>query len=416
MAGGKAAALIVVLTIVTIVACGGGSSQTSSKPSASPSPVTSASASASPFAGSSASPIAGLCASQLPAGSPPLIAVLEAKGSSTSATGLPAFDSHDQLVIAGLDAVARARSAIANRSRPYVGGATPVLSPHEAYVVHGTVYFIDGFGTIFTIGSDNIQKTPATFPIGLDQQEVSFAVSPDGCQLVASILTIPSKGPGPVSGRWELSTMKAQVGGPTQLLHTWSTPQPPDSPGADPNFKNLVMVGWDAVGPIVVVGSSVGAQNIPYRVINPDFLGGSLAHLAADGTPGPAIALPGCMAIQVSGAGTITCYGNDGHNDTVSVLDSSGAQLLSPFPLTGLTEVAVGPNHLIALSGQWRGPVGVGTLPANFHPEGWVDQSTIFGRLSDSNGIGDAALAHLSGTQATIEDLKFKGDFVGPLS
>jgi hypothetical protein len=345
--------------------------------------------------------------------------VLEAKGSSTSGSGLPPFDSHDTLAIAGLDAVARARSAFANRSRPYVGGAAPLLSPHEAYVVQGTVYFIDGFGSVFTMGADNLQHSAGKFPIGLDQQEVSFAVSPDGCQLVASVLTIPSKGPGPVTGQWQLQTMKAQVGGATQTLHTWTTSQPPDSSGADPNFKNLVMVGWDAVGPIVVVGANLSAQNIPYLVLNPDFIGGTLAHLGPDGTPGAPIRLPGCTAVQVSGAGTITCYsaGSGGQSGNVSVLDSSGAQQVSPFGVTSSTEVAVGPNHLVAVTGQWRGPSGVvGTLPANFHPEGWIDQSTIFGRLSDTNGIGDAALAHLSGTQATIEDLKFKGDFVGPLT
>jgi hypothetical protein len=410
------------ITAALMVACGGGGGSTTSK--ASPSPTISA-ARSTPTArvGGSPTPIAGLCADQL-TGSAPLIAVVEAKGSSTTGTGVSFTDSHDTLAIAGLDAVARARSTFAPRAHPYIGNAATVLSPNEAYVVHGTAYFIDGFGTVFSMGADGVQRTAARFPIGLDQQEVSFAVSPDGCQLVASVLTIPPKGPAPagggfptLNGTWKLQTMKARVGGQTQLLHSWSSTSSPDTQGS--SFKNLVLVGWDSTGPLVVVSSALGMQNLPYLVLNPDFISGTIAHLAADGTPGTPVPLPGCSGIQVSSAGSITCYVSsaDGQSATVSVVDSTGAVRVKGFPITGSTEIAVGPDNLVALTGQFRGPNLVGTLPANFHPEGWVDVNTIFGRLSDpSNGIGDAALAHLSGSQATIEDLKFKGDFVSSLS
>jgi hypothetical protein len=404
-----------------IVGCGGGGSTTSK---ASPSPTISAAGSTpTARAGGNPTPIAGLCAEQL-TGSAPLIAVLEAKGSSTTGNGVSFFDSHDTLAIAGLDAVARARSTFAPRALPYIGNAATVLSPNEAYVVHGTAYFIDGFGTVFSMGADGVQRTAARFPIGLDQQEVSFAVSPDGCQFVASVLTIPPKGPAPagggfptLNGTWKLQTMKARVGGQTQLLHSWTSTSAPDSQGS--SFKNLVLVGWDSSGPLVVVGSALGTQNMPYVVINPDFINGTIAHLAADGTPGALVPLPGCSGIQVSSTGAITCYTQsaDGQSATVSVVDSTGAVQVRGFPVTGQTEIAVGPDKLVALTGQFRGPNLVGTLPANFHPEGWVDVNTIFGRLSDpSTGIADAALAHLSGSQVTIEDLKFKGDFVSALS
>jgi hypothetical protein len=410
------------IIMVMAAACSVGGSPTTSKPTRSP--TVSAQAVSPAPTGVSSSPIAGLCVDQLVSGSAPLMAVLEAKGSGTQGTGVPFFDAHDTLAIAGLDAVAHARSTFATRSHPYIGNAATLLSPNEAYAIHGTVYFIDGFGTVFSMGTDGVQRTAARFPIGLDQQEVSFAVSPDGCQLVASVLTIPPKGPTPsgggfpsLNGTWKLETMKARVGGPTELLHTWSGTTYPDSPGSA--VKNLVLVGWDSTGPLVVVSSALGTQSMPYVVINPDFINGTLAHLGADGTPGAALPLSGCTAIQVSPAGLITCYASspDGQSGNVSVVDSAGAVLVSPFPVTAQAELAVGPNRLVALTGQWRGSSLVGTLPANFHPEGWIDANTIFGRLSDpSTGIGDAALAHLSGSQATIEDLKFKGDFVGALS
>ncbi len=82
------------------------------------------------------------------------------------------------------------------------------------------------------------------------------------------------------------------------------------------------------------------------------------------------------------------------------------------------TDFAVGPGGLVALSRQWRGPSGAGSvLPANFHPEGWISSSAIFGRLGDAyNGNGDAAIAHIAGSRWTLEDLRFAGDFIGMLT
>jgi hypothetical protein len=91
--------------------------------------------------------------------------------------------------------------------------------------------------------------------------------------------------------------------------------------------------------------------------------------------------------------------------------------------------VAVGPNGLIAVSGQiqaastfqtsgqWWGPSGAGSLPANFLPEGWIDPHTVYGLFGegDSGGHnGDAALLRI-GPALRAEDLGFKGDFVGML-
>ena len=354
-----------------------------------------------------------------------LIAVLEAKGAGTGGSGL--FGSHDTLAITDRNAVAHARATFQPRQKPYIGNAATILGPYEAYVVGGTVYFIDGRGTVRSMGSDGKQRTVTSFPIGQDQQEVSFAVSPDACHLAATVMTAPPKGPPPsgepfptLNGTWKVETMIASAGQTAQVLHTWTSPSYPGQPTPG-SFANVVVVGWDSVGPIVVVGSALGTQNSTF-LLNPSFFGGSLAHLGADGMPGAPIPLPGCTdALQVWPGGAITCSAK-GSSDTsikVSVIGSTGGVLVAPFEATWPVDVAVGPGGLVAVTGGWRNGSGalIGTLPPTFHPEGWVDSTTIFGRLGDAyNATGDAAFAHLSGGRATIEDLRFKGDYVGVLT
>jgi hypothetical protein len=348
--------------------------------------------------------------------------VLEAKVAGTHAGTAPPLTIHDTVVIAGLDAVAKAKAGFQPRIPPYIGNAAPLLAPHEAYVVKGVVYYIDGFGTVWSMGVDGKQVQVAKFPIGVTQQEVSFAVSPDGCQFAAAVLTIPPKGP-PASGApfptlngtWKLETMESVAGGTAQVLHTWTST---NYPGGQGGFDNLTLDGWDSTGPIAVIGSPLGTQAASY-IDNPDFFGGTLAHLDAQGVPSGAIATNGCSPLQVSAAADITCVtpSSDGQSVSISVVSSSGAIEVQPFSVSGTPDVAVGPNGMIAVTGQWRSGGASGSLPANFQPEGWIDGATIFGRIGDPyKGSGDAALAHLGPAKTTIEDLRFVGDYVGVLT
>jgi hypothetical protein len=391
------------------------------------------------------------------------VAVLE----TAVGVGGPAsiFDTHAKIVIAGMDFIGRARASfqprtnygtwyISSSGQPtweepyvYVGpNQVAVFSPHEAYVVRGTVYFIDGYGTVFRLGVDGIQTVVTKFPIGLNQQEVSFAVSPDGCQLVATVLTLPpapqlragQQSPPPLSGKWTLQTMSAQAGSPAQLLHTWSGTDYPNSK-SKAAFENLVVVGWDSIGPIAAIHSGVGVApdslSVPIR--NPDFFGAAIVHVSPDGTPGAPIALGGtrgCTPLQVSPAGDVTCYSPTGGAMVLSVVSTNGDVKRAPFDHPYFPEgiyqfssptVVVGPSGLIAVGGQkpaassvqtpgeWRGPNGAGSLPANFIPEGWIDQLTIFGLLGDG-GTDEAALVRLGPAQK-VERLGFSGDFVGML-
>ncbi len=351
------------------------------------------------------------------------MAVLERKGATSPAQTdiVRAFSAHNTLAIAGLNAVARAKASFQPRAIPYVGNAATVLPPNEAYVVHGLVYYIDGLGQVWTMGADGKQVAVARFPIGSPQQWASFAVSPDGCQVAAAILTLPAKGPpqngGPfptLVGPWKLETLIASKGGAARSLHTWTSS---DYPGANGGFQNLTVVGWDSAGPLVVVGADLGTQNIA-EVANMYFTGGAVTHLQADGTPGAAIQLPaGCMPQQITADGDITCSIPSADQQSIEVVSSSGQVLVQPFNVAAPTLVAVGPGGLIAVGGGWRNGGASGVLPANFGPEGWIDDHTLFGRVGTmAGGFNHAALVHLSGSKATLEDLGFVGDYVGMLS
>ena len=351
------------------------------------------------------------------------MAVLERKAAPALTVLAPAFASHDTVAIAGLNAIARAHASFQARSKPYIGNAATLLSPHEAYVVHGLVYYIDGLGSVWTMGADGRQAQVARFPIGLNQQEVSFAVSPDGCHLMATVLTAPNPSPPPsgvpfpgLNGTWKLDLMSADVGGAATTIRSWSSTAYPGQPGG---IDNVVLAGWDATGPLVVVGSYLGTQAAE-AVDNFEFVGGFVTHLdPTTRMPGTAIGGSTCTVVQVSPSGDITCayIGNDNQSAVVSVISSSGQVEVQPFSAPGQPDVAVGPGGMIAVTGQWRNGSATGTLPSNFQPEGWIDANTIFGRLGTlGNPAGNAALAHLSGGGATIENLGFAGDYVGMLS
>jgi hypothetical protein len=261
-----------------------------------------------------------------------------------------------------------------------------------------------------------------------------------------------------------LQTMKAAAGGPAQLLHTWTSSNHANS-NSPVGFKNLVLVGWDSLGPIAVEGSSVEYKDLHGKawdfVANLDFIGGQVVHLAGDGTAGAAAAPSTCNAAQVSPGGDITCF-QAGSKDAwdLSVLQSAGGIVVGAMSIpVGMVHsgvgglpcrvgfhfnqfwgecpgafVAVGPSGLVAATwatsglpdpsaspvptpttGLWRGSDGSsGTLPAFFYPERWIDAHTIFGQ--HTTGLYDAALVRIGGAQPSLEDLQFTGNLVGMLS
>jgi hypothetical protein len=357
-----------------------------------------------------------------------LFAVLEAPAQ---------YEQNTTVAIAGLDGYARAKTHFTPRSYPYAPDVAVVLAP-EAHVAASVVYFVDGRGVVRTLDRSGRVRQVAVFPITQKQQEISFAVSPDGKQLVAAILTLPAVGkliPGTgwyeLVGPWKLEVDRADVGGATIALHKWQAATDPGCtpeicPGQPPGFTNIVMAGWDAQGPVAVVGSNWATQNPQFD--GQTFYGGHFANLdLSTGLPGPTLgqcqdrdADPWSVGVD----GTTICTGYTSSASLRVSVDSPGRPLWQPalpanppFGEAGRFVLSTDGSQL-AMDGAVVRRLG-STLAVTqwFTPEGWLDAATLIGfqrNRADPGRSDGMAYLHLSDPSHPVS-LRFVGEFVGTI-
>lgn len=165
-----------------------------------------------------------------------LFAVLEAKGTTNAWT-------YNTVAIAGLDGYARAKATFNPMPIPEMGCMGAIIPP-SAHVAAGKVYFADGLGVVRSLGIDNKVTTVATFPMTSSQQMLSFAVSPDGAQIVGTVFTVPKTAfacTGASSGTFTFDAYRATGPSSSSLVYhqSWTTPP-----------QNLMaLTGWDTLGP-----------------------------------------------------------------------------------------------------------------------------------------------------------------------
>lgn len=153
----------------------------------------------------------------------PLFAVLE-----TRRAGAQWYQPHDTIAIANSQGYAVARASFSPRSVPQQFDAATVMQP-EAYVAAGAVYYADGSGVVRRLDPTGKVASVATFPLMSPEQELSFAVSPDGSQLMAARLNFPrlvGTPPPTPTGGWSLDIMKAAAGGTTTQVQHWQAAPP----------------------------------------------------------------------------------------------------------------------------------------------------------------------------------------------
>ncbi|HEY4026374.1 MAG TPA: hypothetical protein VGO86_08075, partial [Candidatus Dormibacteraeota bacterium] len=108
------------------------------------------------------------------------------------------------------------------------------LTQPVARTANGRVYYLDATGRVRSLSPDGAVSDVITLPFssqisqaGRSDQELAFAVSPDGRQLIASVLTLPrttSVDPERLSavrdpnGHWFVDLFSAVVGGTVQRL------------------------------------------------------------------------------------------------------------------------------------------------------------------------------------------------------
>ncbi|HKW71358.1 MAG TPA: hypothetical protein VJQ08_00875 [Candidatus Dormibacteraeota bacterium] len=371
--------------------------------SAAPSASATASAAVNPSPSVSATP------QSVPA-TPPvtstlLFAALEAKGTSDAT-------QWNTIAIAGLDGYARAKATFTPLPRPYVGCAGAVL-PQSAYAVAGKVYYSDGAGVVRSLAPGGQPVAVTSFPLTSTQQMLSFAVSPDGGQVLGTIFTLPPKpagggdpcagaGTSPfATGNFSLDVYAAGAGATSHLLYH----QDLGTFGGS-QLQVLSFIGWDAVGPLATDqtvwasqgGGPVHYVGLPVRV---DPTTGKVVKPLSDQS---------CFVWDIAASGDYVCVDGDGR---IWVRRAAGSEVWHLPPIvTGYRYDLLSPDegHIADLSGLVFNRDG-STIPMpNVFSgySGWLDGTTLI------SGDFTKNLSYMNlGAPANVVDLGFKGAFIG---
>ncbi len=323
--------------------------------------------------------------------SPPLLVVVEARGSGSHYGVFPGLgDSYDTVAIAGFDGFARARQTFSPRTVPQLPGGTALMPP-PVVAASDSAYFADAAGVVRRLQPDGVVTQVADFGL-TPQQELWFAVSPDGNQVEASVLTVPAAG-----GAWSVDLEVAQSGGQPRKLHH-------DDLGTATPAPTLV-VGWDLGGPLATLGTKLsgGAADGGWRLH-----GTALVHLDAQGNPGPPLGGSACRPWGSAPDGTVLCTGSP-----PTVRDPAGNVLWTlPAGSYNLFGSALAPDagHVAADSSLVAADGWAEKLAFGFVAEAWVDRTHLFGQVTDPAGkgnldyvtAGDALRGHNLGFVAVI--------------
>lgn len=384
-----AAAVVVMLAVV---ACGGGPS----------SPGQAAPAGATPSASASADS----------AGRETLFAALEPGGDLTSLRD-------NAVAIVRLDGTAKAKARFDARQLPKIGNALPLPQP-EARVAARKVYFADASGVIRSLAVDGTVANVTAIPLTSGQQILTFAVSPDGTEVMAAVFSFPPvRNPPPQSpidspfgpGDYSLQMWTAKVGqNPTSLARrSW-----PQSGGIPRDV--LEVVGWSREAPLATIDSVLGTQQGSLGRV----MFGHVAQLDMAGRPGPPLGGYSCDAWSVLPDETVLCD-DDGGLHSFSVRDKDGHvryrfQSSGDQPYLNLTLSLDGSHVAYLVNGGQSAVIDRNgktvKLAANFKPQGWLNTSTLVGVVQTPPGEGNMALVRLD-RPTVLQDLGFHGFFIG---
>lgn len=385
-----------VLVIVVVTACGGGSSSSGhgAAPPASPTPSASADTSRREL----------------------LFAALEPGGDVTSMRD-------NAVAIVRQDGTAKAKARFDARQLPKIGPALPLPQP-EARVAAGKVFYADGGGVIRSLSIDGSVANVTTIPVTSSQQMLSFAVSPDGGQLVAAVFSFPPiRNPPPQSpidnpygpGDFMLQEWTAKVGQSPTLLARRNWPQSGPLPQ-----EVLEIVGWSQEAPLATIDSELGTnQGSQGRLMF-----GHVAELDTAGRPGPPLGGYSCSPWSVLPDETVLCNDDNGNLRSFSVRSKNGS-VRYRFQSSGdqqYLDLSLSPDgtrvaYLVSLVSGNQSFVVDGSgktvkLPANFRPQGWLNTTTLVGVVQTQQAEGDMALLRLD-HPGRMEDLGFRGFFAG---
>ena len=394
------------VAVLLSASCGGTSAPKAESPG-SPSAMQSVTATSATSGPASSTPSAA--ASPSPSG-PAAAGLLFVVTEGPSQFGAPP----DTVAIVGMDGYAKAKAKFQARQRPFIGNEAVPMQP-VVQVVGSAAYYIDGFGTVRVLQLNSPPRVIATFAEQPVQIETWFAVSPDGSRVLAGILQYPAIGPRPtvctalclppLIGPWKFSLEMADAGGTTTTLSQVESLNHPDSP--NPGWQSIFPVGWTSAGPVAMVPVHLGTQNF--------WDGGPLYVIDGAGHEAAQVGGVDCHSASIRPSGLIPCITAQG---LVELRDSTGAVIWTTQVQTNADSIYLSPDANAVSDGS-SGAVELRTgasvqLPVGFLVEGWLDNSTVVGRVLQGNSAGNLSWINLGGP-TTVHDLGVKGDFVATL-
>lgn len=385
---------LILSLLLVVMACGPAQAKQPASTVTTPSAAATAASNPSPGATANSGPL--------------LFAALEAK-----IPGSPY--EWNTVAIAGLDGHARARTTFMPMPVPTIGCAGASLPP-SAHVAGGKVYFADGAGVVRTLSVNGQVALVARFPFNGHQQMLSFAVSPDGSQLLGTVFTLPAKpswcGPDQAVSGYSLDVYSAKAGGSSTLLYH-------ESLSATDSI--LALFGWDNLGPFGTSPTgwaSQGGGPAPYGRGSPVRIdpttGRVLSQIGSTGCEVWDMALTGDYACLTNSAGTddqVTARHASGSEMWHSTLSTEDGFSYDPQLAPDEAHVSVGINAATAVVGRSGGQIKIG-----MYPGGWLDSNTLIGGLIDPLSPNpDLAYAALSAPSRVIS-LGFAGLFLGSVN
>jgi hypothetical protein len=316
------------------------------------------------------------------------------------------------VAIVGLDGRVRESATFQLRA---VGPVMPdAYTPVQkvAQVAGSAVYYIDAGGTVRVLRPGSQPQVVARFPLQPAQEDAWFAVSPDGSRVMTGILTFPALGPVIQGTSWntlvgptKFDLQSAPAGGQTTTLVHWETSDQWLQRAGAP--MTIWPVGWIQEGPVGMVPKIVTSQNM--------WPGGHLYLIDDSGKQGRLLGGSDCNSAAITSHGFIACTTDA--SDLITVRDQAGSVVWSTH-LQGFTAW----SNLVSSDGQavlndsqveTRG--GMVQLPDGFRAQGWLDSTTVVGRVEPNNGDpGDLLWINVN-QPSVVHDLGVKADFVGPL-
>jgi len=320
----------------------------------------------------------------------------------------------DTVLLARPDGTVVARATFKPAERPLITNAATIFPP-QVRAAAGAAFYIDGDGVVRRLDRDGKITRVASFATSEPQHMTSFAVSPDGSRIMASVFTFGARGPGlpgaitlgPSYDNLEL----AEAGGATRILSHVALAS---------TLGHFMVVGWDERGPVAGTGVLIATQNLApvgweSPVYSLDLAGNITGQLAGDCT----------AAMEVPG-GRFLCSGSAFAGKAARVNSEDGSVLWT-LPATvlswdsavlspGAGVVALKPmgspsyhNHLYYRDGAQL------PLPDDFRSTGWLDDGTLFGDQGDLNTAHLSTITVTSGHVGPVQRFPLDGAFAGTI-